>query len=89
MLEKEWELDVPLIGQVYSRAQVSVLYFNGLGRPLAPNASWDDIRHWTKRAWTIQEAKHPASVILGGLPKQTSTNPTEQMVGEIIIGCPH
>ncbi|KAF8454010.1 hypothetical protein BGX38DRAFT_1175224 [Terfezia claveryi] len=84
ILEKEWELDVPLIGQIYSRAEVTVLYFNGLGRPLAPNVSWDDIRHWTKRAWTIQEAKHPTSVVLGGYPKQMPVNPTEQMEWTII-----
>jgi len=51
---KEWAIDVPTIGFIYQKAHYIVRYFNGLGREFSPRG-WKDERHWTQRAWTLQE----------------------------------
>ncbi|KAF8462780.1 hypothetical protein BDZ91DRAFT_331294 [Kalaharituber pfeilii] len=52
----EWSIDVPTIGNVYRRATKVLRYFNGLGRALK-RTDWDNPRHWTMRAWTLQETR--------------------------------
>ncbi|KAF8460739.1 hypothetical protein BDZ91DRAFT_641590, partial [Kalaharituber pfeilii] len=55
---KEWEVDVPTIGNIYRNASIVVRFFNGLGRPFDDSEqAWANRRHWTKRAWTLQEIR--------------------------------
>ena len=63
---KEWEVDVPTIGNAYqfSRPENTVQYCNGLGRPFE-TFGWDGPRHWLNRAWTLQEINWGA--IIGGV----------------------
>lgn len=56
---REWEIDVPTIGNIYRHAIIIVRYLNGLGRKVNNQAvAWKDLRHWTNRAWTLQEINH-------------------------------
>jgi len=62
---KEWKLDVPTIGGIYSYSYASIpakgtrqakiiTYYSGLGRPFVIgdlSSPW----HWINRAWTLQE----------------------------------
>jgi hypothetical protein len=50
----EWAIDVPTIGQIYQKSDYVVRYFNGLEREFS-RSGWDDARHWSQRAWTLQE----------------------------------
>jgi hypothetical protein len=64
--KEEWAVDVPTIGSVYiTEASHVMRYMNGLGRTFS-NSGWSDPRHWTMRAWTLQEMKHNS--VLGGVP---------------------
>ncbi|GJE94693.1 hypothetical protein PsYK624_108640 [Phanerochaete sordida] len=66
--KKEWRVDVPSIGFVYSPPHRSrrpveygpvACYFNGLGRPFVlEEGTLSSQRHWLNRAWTLQEHKH-------------------------------
>ncbi|KAF8437320.1 hypothetical protein BGX38DRAFT_1075932, partial [Terfezia claveryi] len=51
---KEWEIDIPTMGMIYTAAEYVVCYMNGIGRPFREDG-WDDERHWVNRAWTMQE----------------------------------
>ena len=57
--QEEWKIDVPILMNVYQRPtrdQTTVIYFNGLGRPLDMNrAKLDSPFHWFQRSWTLQE----------------------------------
>ena len=54
----EWEIDVPTIGNIYRNAILIVRYLNGLGKKVNNNVvAWKEPRHWTNRAWTLQEIK--------------------------------
>lgn len=63
---KEWEIDVPTIGNAYQFCHTAntVQYCNGLGRPFE-TFGWDGPRHWLNRAWTLQEINWGA--IIGGV----------------------
>ncbi|KAF8431980.1 hypothetical protein BGX38DRAFT_1227587 [Terfezia claveryi] len=66
---REWEIDVPTIGNAYQfsdRANM-VQYFNGLGRPFE-TFGWDGPRHWLNRAWTLQEINWGA--IIAGVTEE-------------------
>ncbi|KAK0470904.1 hypothetical protein IW261DRAFT_1345045 [Armillaria novae-zelandiae] len=64
---KEWTLDVPTIGGVYTREKV-VVYLNGLGRPLRlKDGDFDSDRNWFRRAWTLQEVESRC-IIAGDMP---------------------
>jgi len=81
---QEWQIDVPTIGLVYARAQKVVTYFNGLGRTFEPE-KWDDsTKHWSNRAWTLQETVIREHMILGGLPRELKENPFAVQVSEVI-----
>ena len=55
---KEWEIDVPTIGNIYRYAITIVRYLNGLGIKVNKTVeAWNESRHWTNRAWTLQEIK--------------------------------
>ncbi|KAJ3554756.1 hypothetical protein NM688_g2945 [Phlebia brevispora] len=72
LTKAEHELDVPIIGGLYSRNRVNgicVTYFSALGRPFHVG-DLSSRRHWFNRAWTLQEAKD--NTIIGGL---TPTSP--------------
>ncbi|KAF8461624.1 hypothetical protein BDZ91DRAFT_736686 [Kalaharituber pfeilii] len=57
---KEWEVDVPTIGNIYRKTRCVIRYFNGLGLEYDPSEdTWASPRHWTKRAWTLQETRNP------------------------------
>ncbi|KAF8417145.1 hypothetical protein EV426DRAFT_645995 [Tirmania nivea] len=66
---KEWEIDVPTIGNAYqfSHTANTVQYCNGLGRPFE-TFGWDGPRHWLNRAWTLQEINSGA--IIGGVTEE-------------------
>ena len=65
---KEWKIDVPIIGKLY-KASPSVdnviRYLNGLGKAFRRNG-WQDKRHWSQRAWTLQEVN--GKYIEAGIP---------------------
>ncbi|KAK0465724.1 hypothetical protein IW261DRAFT_1346903 [Armillaria novae-zelandiae] len=64
---KEWRLDVPTIGFMYSWTKV-VIYLNGLGRPLRlKDGDLDSDRNWFRRAWTVQEVGS-SRIIAGDTP---------------------
>ena len=73
--EKEWEVDVPTIGAIYSNlAKYSfynggpiVIFMSGLGRPFR-DEGWASERHWLRRAWTIQETPTLSQCLIAGLP---------------------
>ncbi|KDQ57951.1 hypothetical protein JAAARDRAFT_252748 [Jaapia argillacea MUCL 33604] len=63
---KEWAIDVPTIGNVYSDGASKVVrYYNGLGKAFRKDG-WGGERHWLKRAWTLQEIKYGS--VSAGLP---------------------
>ncbi|RPB20029.1 hypothetical protein L211DRAFT_895253 [Terfezia boudieri ATCC MYA-4762] len=66
---REWEIDVPTIGNAYqfSKTEQTVQYCNGLGRPFE-TFGWDGPRHWLNRAWTLQEINWEA--IIGGVTEE-------------------
>ncbi|RPB29251.1 hypothetical protein L211DRAFT_833103 [Terfezia boudieri ATCC MYA-4762] len=66
---REWEIDVPTIGNAYqfSDTERTVQYCNGLGRPFE-TVGWDGPRHWLNRAWTLQEINSQA--IIGGVTEE-------------------
>ncbi|SJL00484.1 uncharacterized protein ARMOST_03797 [Armillaria ostoyae] len=75
MRMKEWMLDVPTIGWVYSGSEQTVVcYFSGLGRPLDFKKACDlgSDRCWFRRAWTLQETSR--HYIIGGIPDNDSGN---------------
>ena len=73
--EKEWKVDVPTIGAVYSHLGRGgiylggpiVIFMSGLGRPFR-DEGWASERHWLKRAWTIQETPDLSKCLIAGLP---------------------
>ena len=74
----EWKIDVPTIGRVYQSGPSvgSVIrYFNGLGRAFRRHG-WYDKRHWSQRAWTLQEVGS-GKYIEAGLPNGVE-NPLEE-----------
>ncbi|KAK0450959.1 hypothetical protein EV421DRAFT_1731970 [Armillaria borealis] len=91
MRMKEWMLDVPTIGWVYSGSEQTVVcYFSGLGRPLDFKKACDlgSDRCWFRRAWTLQETSR--HYIIGGIPdndsgnledSRVSTNPVDKVAG--------
>ncbi|KIP04934.1 hypothetical protein PHLGIDRAFT_129202 [Phlebiopsis gigantea 11061_1 CR5-6] len=65
--KREWKLDIPTIGHIYTESlhRAVVVYFNGLGlpfrdEPVDPN----DHFHWCNRAWTLQE--FPSYMLIPG-----------------------
>ena len=64
---KEWEVDVPFIGNLYMLSSHVLVYLSGLGRPFNANQDWGDSRNWLRRAWTLQETKPRENTIIGGL----------------------
>jgi len=55
---REWEIDVPTIGNVYRNAKSVFRYFNGLGLPMKTDLeAWESQNHWNNRAWTLQEIR--------------------------------
>lgn len=64
---KECEVDLPLIGNLYTLSPFVFVYLSGLGRPFNPNQDWNDPRNWLRRAWTLQETKPRKITIIGGL----------------------
>lgn len=71
---EEWKTDIPLIGSVFKTHDTIITYFNGLGRPFQP-IGWDNERHWLKRAWTLQETKHPSYILPGGVDPRELQRP--------------
>ena len=73
--EKEWKVDVPIIGAIYSQLAKSgiyqggpiVIFMSGLGRPFR-DEGWASERHWLNRAWTIQETPDLSKCLIAGLP---------------------
>ena len=66
---QEWKIDVPTIGKVYEASpsvDLVIRYLNGLGKAFRRNG-WQDKRHWSQRAWTLQEVSE--KYIEAGLPK--------------------
>jgi len=52
----EWKTDVPTIGGIYRQADQVYVYLNGIGKPCTEEETvWRDPKHWTQRAWTLQE----------------------------------
>ena len=52
----EWKTDVPTIGGIYRQADRVYVYLNGIGKPCSEDENiWRDSKHWTQRAWTLQE----------------------------------
>ena len=73
---KEWEVDVPTIGAIYSdlergtgiyRGGLMVIFMSGLGRPFR-DEGWASERHWLRRAWTLQETPVLGRCLIAGLP---------------------
>ncbi|PBK62160.1 hypothetical protein ARMSODRAFT_1061904 [Armillaria solidipes] len=69
---KEWKLDVPTIGQVYSAryawAAHVVIYMSGLGLPFTlKEGDLDSDQCWFRRAWTVQEVGIER-IIAGDMP---------------------
>ena len=72
---KEWEVDVPTIGAIYSGlGEYSiygggpiVIFMSGLGRPFR-DEGWASERHWLRRAWTVQETPPLSQCLIAGLP---------------------
>ncbi|KAG8860543.1 hypothetical protein FRB96_003797 [Tulasnella sp. 330] len=67
---REWELDVPTIGAVYTKCQHTVVYLNGLGRPFE-QTDLHSARHWCNRAWTLQEWCFASSISVAGVTSQS------------------
>ncbi|KAK0437168.1 hypothetical protein EV421DRAFT_1075529 [Armillaria borealis] len=77
---KEWELDVPTIGNVYRMSRQVVCYFSGLGRPLSSDIDLRGDRSWFRRAWTLQEMKE--DYIIGG---KTGEERSEEEYKQIML----
>lgn len=72
VLAEEWEVDIPIIGSIYTHAKTVVYYYSGLGLPFQIG----DVeygRHWLKRAWTLQE--HRSQGWVAGMSKHTPRLP--------------
>ena len=73
--KKEWKVDVPTIGAIYSnlatygtyRGGPIVVFMSGLGRPFR-DEGWASERHWLRRAWTLQETPALSHCLIAGLP---------------------
>ena len=73
--KKEWKVDVPTIGAIYSDlgkysmyiGGPIVIFMSGLGRPFR-DEGWTSERHWLRRAWTIQETPDLSQCLIAGLP---------------------
>lgn len=73
--KKEWRLDVPTIGYIYTanNQRPVIVYFNGLGLPFRDGlVSRQDRFHWFNRMWTLQET--PIIIIPGGLDRKIELN---------------
>ena len=66
---KEWEVDIPFIGNLYMLSSLVFVYLSGLGRPFNPYQDWSDPLNWLRRAWTLQETKPRQNTLIGGLSK--------------------
>ena len=72
---KEWKVDVPTIGAIYSNLEIYsiysggpiVIFMSGLGRPFR-DEGWTSERHWLRRTWTIQETPDLSQCLIAGLP---------------------
>ena len=73
---KEWKVDVPTIGAIYSNLEKDssiykggpiVIFMSGLGRPFR-DEEWASERHWLRRAWTLQETPVLDQCLIAGLP---------------------
>ena len=72
---KEWKVDVPIIGAIYSYPDVyglygggpTIIFMSGLGRPFR-DEGWTSERHWLRRAWTLQETPVLNRCLIAGLP---------------------
>ena len=72
---KEWKVDLPTIGAIYSdlgkysiySEGPIVIFMSGLGRPFR-DEGWASERHWLRRAWTIQETPALKQCLIAGLP---------------------
>ena len=72
---KEWKVDVPTIGAIYSDLKKKsiysggpvVIFMSGLGRPFR-GEGWASERHWLRRAWTLQETPVLSQCLIAGLP---------------------
>ena len=73
--KKEWEVDVPTIGAIYSelgklhmyKGGPIVIFMSGLGRPFR-DEGWASERNWLRRAWTLQETPVLDQCLIAGLP---------------------
>ena len=73
--KKEWKVDVPIIGAIYSdltkysiyRGGPIVIFMSGLGRPFR-DEGWASERHWLRRTWTVQETPVLSQCLIAGLP---------------------
>lgn len=81
---REWAVDVPTIGNIYRNASGVLRYFNGLGQRFNSDVgSWHEPRHWTNRAWTLQEMRPEEEMVNAGfqvakrLPLRTLLNTPE------------
>lgn len=64
---KEWRVDVPTIGNIYRNATGVLRYFNGLGLSYDERVEiWNDSRHWSNRAWTLQEMRPEEEMVNAG-----------------------
>ena len=72
---KEWRVDIPTIGAIYSDFRISsiytegpiVIFMSGLGRPFR-DEGWASERHWLRRTWTVQETPDVSQCLIAGLP---------------------
>ena len=75
MQKKEWKVDVPTIGAIYSDLKELsiycdgpiVIFMSGLGRPFR-DEGWASKRNWLRRTWTIQETPTLSQCLIAGLP---------------------
>ena len=73
--KKEWKVDVPTIGAIYSDLKELsiycdgpiVIFMSGLGRPFR-DEGWASERNWLRRTWTIQETPTLSQCLIAGLP---------------------
>lgn len=72
LLDKELEVDLPTMGNIYGMAAKVVRYYSGLGLPFTPTGL-TDTRHWFMRGWTLQEMN--ISTAVGGLYTETRAVP--------------
>ena len=73
---KEWKVDIPTIGAIYSNLEMYsiysggpiVIFMSGLGRPFR-DEGWASERHWLRRTWTVQETPYLSQCLIAGLPE--------------------